>query len=222
MFQRIRNQPEEQMGSWVGWDRGEVAWRSPAAPVSHTLRFQDSVKPRAGVLSPVSISCIRMWDLLIRITCSPHLPGHWVMSERGFFSHLGSTLKLSQSEIFELKVEQLSKMKRPASETPDVIVRLVSRPQAPPGPRNAKTILSQQAAQHKAGWVLFSRTAFSLFTSVAIQMGNLGNFMRDRQTHSNRLTSPNGPRSGRSWDMCKGLLRAVMCKLCLFLLHLWN
>lgn len=110
-----------------------MAWRSPAAPVSHTLRFQDSVKPRAGVLSPVSISCIRMWDLLIRITCSPHLPGHWVMSERGFFSHLGSTLKLSQSEIFELKVEQLSKMKRPASETPDVIVCLVSRPQAPLG-----------------------------------------------------------------------------------------
>lgn len=52
MFQYINNQPEEQMDSWVGWERGKVVWRSPVAPVSHTLHFQDSVNARAGVFLP--------------------------------------------------------------------------------------------------------------------------------------------------------------------------
>lgn len=75
------------------------------APVSPTLHFQGSVKARAGLFLPVSISC-GMWDLLIRVTCSPTLA--WAL---GNFFSLQSTLKLLQSAISELKVEQLGKTK---------------------------------------------------------------------------------------------------------------
>lgn len=101
-------------------------------------------------------------------------------------------------------------------------VCLVPGPQESPGTRNAQVILSQHADEYKAVWVLFSGIAFSLFISVGIQMGNLGNFTRDRQSHSSRITAPTGPCSGTSWGVCKGLLRAVMCELCLLPLHLWN
>lgn len=109
MPQNISDQHGEQMGSWAEWDSGEVAWRSPPAPVLPSLSFQGSTNPRSGALLPVSISCIRMWDLLISAIRSPPLPRHWWCLSLAFFSYLRSTLKLLQSEIFQLKVEQIGK-----------------------------------------------------------------------------------------------------------------
>lgn len=93
-----------------------MAWRSPPAPASRSLHFQGSINLRAGVFLPVSISSIRMWDLLISVIRFPHLLGHWWYLSLDFFPSLQSTLKILQSEIFQLKVEQSGKMKRRASE----------------------------------------------------------------------------------------------------------
>lgn len=57
------------------------------------------------------------------------------MSVRGFFSHLQRTPKLLQSEISELKVEQLDKTKWLASETPDVQESVWSQGHGIPGPQ---------------------------------------------------------------------------------------
>lgn len=76
MLKNISDQQGEPMGSWAGWGAGEVVWRPPPAPVPCSLRFQCSIIRRAGVFLPVSISSIRMWDLLIRVIRSPRLSGH--------------------------------------------------------------------------------------------------------------------------------------------------
>ena len=103
MLQNISDQQGEQMGSWAGWDGGEVVWTSPPAPVSRSLRFQGSINPRAGVFLPVSISCIRMCDLLISIIHSPHLPGPWWCLSLAFFLICGAHLSFCNIyQIFEL------------------------------------------------------------------------------------------------------------------------
>lgn len=76
---------------------------APEQDISRSLRFQGSSNLRAGVFLAVSVSCIRMWDLLISVIRSPHLTGHWWCLSLDFFLICRAHLKFCNLKYLSFK-----------------------------------------------------------------------------------------------------------------------